>query len=168
MPRRPDDRDSERGSESNVAPAAESALAASRALVGVAAHSLATIEDTVTLVQYRVLVLLTSGSVRTAGGLASALGVHPSTATRLCDRLVDKDLISRQTAPENRRVVVIALTAKGRSLIRSVTTRRRREITKIVSRLDAQKRTQLISAFAAFARAAGEDADQAWLLGWTT
>ena len=67
-------------------------LLASRALVGVAARSLAGVEEQVTLVQYRALVLLDAGP-QNVGTLAKALGIHPSTATRLCDRLTTKGLV---------------------------------------------------------------------------
>ena len=147
--------------------AAEAALVASRALVGVAARSLAAIEGTITLVQYRALVLLASRGVLNVGGLAEALGIHASTATRLCDRLAEKGLIDRRTSAESRREVVIGLTSAGRALVRSVTERRRREIRKIVGRLDPPRRAELVAAFGAFADAAGESRDSAWKLGWT-
>jgi DNA-binding MarR family transcriptional regulator len=53
--------------------------------------------------------------------------VHPSTITRLCDRLVTKRLVHRGAAT-NRREVSIRLTPKGRRLVDTVTERRRAEI----------------------------------------
>ena len=64
----------------------DAVLRASRALVGVAARSLAEVEDDVTLPQFRALVVLAAGE-RQLGELAEALDVHPSSATRLCTRL---------------------------------------------------------------------------------
>ena len=145
----------------------DAVLVASRALVGVAARSLAATEDTITLVQYRTLVLLGSRGEMNVGSVAAALDVHQSTATRLCDRLVAKGLVSRTTSEESRREVVIALTRAGRALIRTVTTRRRREITKIMDHLQPGERDRLVEAFRAFADAAGEVPDDAWKLGWT-
>src|SRR6478752_7382452 len=107
---------------------ADAVLAASRALVGVAARSLAETEDTVTLVQYRALVLLAARGATNVGTLADALAVHQSTATRLCDRLVKRGLVERSTAPQSRREVVVTLTRTGHALLRSVTTKRRAEI----------------------------------------
>ena len=49
----------------------DAVLVASRALVGIAARSLAAVEDTVTLVQYRALVLLASRGEMNVGTLAS-------------------------------------------------------------------------------------------------
>lgn len=145
----------------------DAALVASRALVGIAARSLAAVEDTVTLVQYRALVLLASRGALNVGGLAESLEIHPSTATRLCDRLAEKDLIDRTTSAESRREVTIDLTSAGQTLVRSVTARRRREILKIVRRLDSTTRAHLVEAFSAFGAEAGEIPDSAWKLGWT-
>src|SRR3954452_25407029 len=70
-------------------------LNASRALVAVAARSLADVSE-VTLPQYRALVVLARPVTVTVGDLASLLDVHASTATRLCDRVDNKSLIRRQ------------------------------------------------------------------------
>src|SRR5437868_15225897 len=83
------------------------ALVASRALVGVAARSLSALEADVTLPQYRALVLLSSRGEQNVSALADALGIHPSTATRLCDRLLNKGLIDRATSAGSRREVAL-------------------------------------------------------------
>jgi DNA-binding MarR family transcriptional regulator len=150
------------------ADATTAVLVASRALVGVAARSLAAIEDTITLVQYRALVLLASAGDLNVGSLAEALDIHQSTATRLCDRLATKGLIERTTSESSRREVFVALTPAGKALIRSVTARRRAEIDRIVSLLPPHQRALLAAALTMFAEAAGEIPDDAWKLGWTT
>jgi len=66
----------------------DTVLAASRALVAVAARSLAAAGDEVTLPQYRALVVLAASGPQGTADLAAALAVNPSTATRMCDRLV--------------------------------------------------------------------------------
>ncbi len=48
--------------------------------------------------------------------LGEALGVAPSTATRMVDQLVRKHLARRQAAPGDRRAVCVALTPKGQAL----------------------------------------------------
>ncbi len=101
------------------------------------------------------------------GGLADALDIHQSTATRLCDRLVAKGLVTRAASAESRREVFVALTPTGRALIHSVTKHRRREIEAILARLSARRRALLADAFTAFAEAAEETPDEAWKLGWT-
>ena len=150
-----------------VEDATASTLLASPALVGVAARSLSETESEVTLVQYRALVLLNTGGPQNVGSLADALDIHPSTATRLCDRLLAKGLIDRTTSAVNRREVTVALSTAGRAIVHAVATRRRREIRRIIAKLDRATQRALIDAFDAFADAAGELPDDAWKLGWT-
>jgi DNA-binding MarR family transcriptional regulator len=76
----------------------DTVLAASRALVAVAARSLAAAGDEVTLPQYRALVVLAARGPQGTAELAAALAVNPSTATRMCDRLVRKGLIRHRRA----------------------------------------------------------------------
>ena len=148
---------------------ADVVLVASRALMGVSVRSIATVEDDLTLVQYRALVLMASHGEQNVSDLAEGLGVHPSTATRLCDRLVAKGLVHRVTSSESRREVTLTVTPAGRGLLRTVTARRRKEIIRIVERLTREERKQLRAAFNAFAEAAGEVdlPDDAWKLGWS-
>ena len=155
--------------EDDSAPAlTEAVLTASRALVAVAARSLSGAAATdVTLPQYRALVVLASRGPQRVGDLAEALGVHPSTATRLCDRLVDRRLVRRAVDRVNRRETTIALSATGRSLVDAVTDVRRAEIRAIVERIPAETRETAVAALRAFADAAGEPPQAAWTLGWT-
>lgn len=145
----------------------DAVLVASRALVGVAARSLAEVESEITLRQYRALVLLASRGEQNVSALAESLGIHASTATRLCDRLINKGFIDRTTSTENRREVMLRLSRAGAAIVRSVTARRRREISRIVARLEPKSRDRLVEAFAAFAAAANEVPDDAWQLGWS-
>jgi len=149
---------------------ASAVLIASRALMGIAVRSIAAVEDEVTLVQYRALVLLTARGDQNVSDLAEALGIHPSTATRLCDRLVAKDLVGRTTSAESRREIVLTVTPAGRGIVRAVSARRRKEVTRIVERLPRDERQRLRDVFGVFAAAAGEAEfpDDAWKLGWTT
>src|ERR1035438_6344690 len=113
----------------------DAVLTASRVLVAVAARSLADVAEEVTLTQYRTLVVLASRGPQNLAGLAEAVGVTPATATRMCDRLVRKDLIRRRTERDDRRQLRVALTIKGRSLVDAVTVRRRQEIGQIMSEI---------------------------------
>ena len=126
----------------------DAVLTASRALVGVAARSLAVVDPEVTLPQYRALVVLASRGPRLVGELAEALGIHPSTATRLCDRLVVKKLVTRTTGRDNRRETTISLSVKGRRLVDRVTVLRRREIEAIVERVPSDLWSATVAALA--------------------
>lgn len=147
----------------------EAVLAASRTLVGVAARSLAPVEETVSVNQFRALIIVASRGPMHSAALAEAMGLHPSNATRACDRLVALGLLDRRDNPADRRHLLLSLTDDGRKMVRSVTNRRRREIREILGRMPAADRRQLAAALAAFAGAAGETADRdLWALGWTT
>lgn len=139
---------------------------ASRALVAVAVRSLAEVPGDVTLAQYRALVVLTSRGKQRAAQLAHELGVAPSSATRLCDRLARKDLIERRTAPNSRREIEIEVTEVGRALVDQVSAVRRQEIARILAAIPTERWATLIDALDEFADAAGEVPDQAWSLGW--
>ena len=141
-------------------------LNASRALVAVAARSLAVVADDVPLAQYRALVELAARGPLRSADLAAALAVDRSTATRMCDRLQRKRLVNRRRVSTDRREVRISLTPAGRDLITEVTRRRRAEIASIVQRMPPGDRGQVSAALQAFATAAGEVPEQEWSLGW--
>ncbi|MCB1000291.1 MAG: winged helix-turn-helix transcriptional regulator [Acidimicrobiales bacterium] len=135
----------------------DAVLTASRALVAVAARSLAKVDDSVTLPQFRALVVLSHHDGEcSVGQLADALDVHSSTTTRLCDRLVARRLVRRSVRPTNRRETVIVLTDRGRAVVDEVTAARRSEIEQIVERIPEGARDQVVTALQAFSDAAGE------------
>jgi DNA-binding MarR family transcriptional regulator len=144
----------------------DTVLAASRALVAVAARSLAAAGDEVTLPQYRALVMLAARGPQGTAELAAALAVTPSTVTRLCDRLVRKGLVRRHRQAGDRRAVRIALTGAGRDLVAEVTRRRRAELARLLGALSPDQHEPVIAAFRAFAAAAGELPQPGAALGW--
>lgn len=143
-------------------------LTASRVLVGVSARSLADVEETVTLTQFRTLVVLDSHGVINLNRLADLLGVNSSTAMRMIDRLLVAELVTRQDNPVNRREVLLDLTDQGHELVQRVSDSRRAEIARIVKAMPADERNELVSALRAFANAAGEPeaAETLARLGW--
>jgi DNA-binding MarR family transcriptional regulator len=144
----------------------DAVLSASRVLVAVAARSLADPGEEVTLTQYRTLIVLASRGPQNLAGLAEAVGVTPATATRMCDRLVRKDLIRRRTERDDRRQLRVALTARGRSLVDAVTVRRRQEIARIMSEIPVEQQAVVVQALGRLASAAGEVPEQDWTTGW--
>ena len=153
-------------SQSELEAVTDAVLLASRALVAVASRSIAAVDDAVTLPQFRALVVLdTADAGLNVGALANELRIQPSTATRLCDRLVRRRLARRRVNPNNRRVVTIELTSDGRALVRDVTARRRREIGSIMAKVPARQREAIVEALTAFREAAGQD-DVALSVPW--
>ena len=142
-------------------------LAATRVMVAVSAQSIESVEDIVTLTQLRALVTIASHDSLNLAGLANALDVHPSSATRVCDRLVAAGLLDRRDAVEDRRHLNLALTPKGRMLVDTVMDDRRVKIEAIMRRIPERRRREVVEAFGAFAAAAHEfDPSDLWALGW--
>jgi DNA-binding MarR family transcriptional regulator len=147
----------------------DAVLTATRVLVAISAQSVAQVEDHVTLPQLRVLVVIASHGQRNLNSVAEALGVHPSNATRACDKLVEAGLIRRRDDPTDRRNLILQLTDSGQQLIDTMTEHRRTAIAHILAKMLVQQRGSLVAALEAFAEAAGEiPPSQAWSVGWTT
>lgn len=147
-------------------PVVDAVVGASRALVAIAARSLGAAGDEVTLAQYRALVVLASRGPQRVVDLAGFLDVTASTATRMCDRLVRKQLVHRQRLSTDRRTVRVSISAAGRDLVAAVTQRRRRDVQAIVERMPPADRERLVTTLRLFADAAGEVPEQDWSLGW--
>lgn len=147
----------------------DAVLAASRVLVGVAAQSIAQAETTMSVGQFRALVIVASRGPMHSAGLAEAMGVHPSNATRTCDRLVAAKLLDRRDNPADRRHLMLTLTKKGHRMVDSVMSRRRALIGQILDKMPTDNRHRLAEVLNRFADAGGEPAEQdLWSVGWTT
>ncbi|MGI8589949.1 MAG: MarR family winged helix-turn-helix transcriptional regulator [Nakamurella sp.] len=147
----------------------DAVLAASRVLVGVAAQSIAQAETTMSVGQFRALVIIASRGPMHSAGLAEAMGVHPSNATRTCDRLVAAKLLDRRDNPADRRHLMLTLTKKGHRMVDSVMSRRRALIGQILDKMPTDNRHRLAEVLNRFADAGGEPAEQdLWSVGWTT
>ncbi|HKE65968.1 MAG TPA: MarR family transcriptional regulator [Micromonosporaceae bacterium] len=139
-------------------------LSASRAMVALAARSLAGLDSDVTLPQYRALVVLASRGPQRVIDISTELGVTASTGTRMCDRLVRKRLIRRYRTPADRREVRLTLTPSGRALVKDVTLRRRGELTSVVQQIPVAWRKPVTAALRAVAAAVGELPERDWWL----
>lgn len=112
----------------------DAVLTASPAMVAVATRSLGAAAEDTTIAQFRALVVLASRGPQRMVDLAAALGVTPSTAGRMCDRLLRKKLIRRQRSRADRREVQVSVTAAGRQVVDQATARRRALIAGILAR----------------------------------
>jgi len=136
---------------------AEAVLKASKVLVGIAARSLAGAADDITLPQYRALVLIASRGMQRPVDLAEALAISSSGITRLCDRLVGKGLITRETGQgADRREARLDITPDGKRLVDKVMERRLSDIMSILERLSRPERERIASVLTLLAVAAGE------------
>jgi DNA-binding MarR family transcriptional regulator len=139
----------------DTSPAVEAAMAVSRVLHGISGRSAAELPYDLTLPQLRALVVLDDDATVTVKALAERLGIQPSTTTRLVDRLVAKRLIQRTPGVEDRREILLSLSAAGRRVVDQSMEFRRRAIREILESLTRAERASVLDAFAVFA-AAGE------------
>ncbi|MCV7196719.1 MarR family transcriptional regulator [Mycobacterium angelicum] len=134
----------------------DSLLTASRLLVGISSYSIAQVDDTITIPQFRTLVILSNRGPINLATLATLLGVQPSATGRMVDRLVSAGMIDRLPHPTSRRELLAALTKRGREVVAKVTANRRVEIARIVEQMPAAERQGLVRALTAFTAAGGE------------
>jgi DNA-binding MarR family transcriptional regulator len=146
----------------------EAIIHASRAMVGIAIRSLTDCGDgdAVTLPQYRTLVVLSESGPRRLADLADALGVSPSTATRMCDRLVRKGLITRTRDELDRREVNLMVTADGRSTVMNVIDRRRSDVCALLTSIPRATRRELVDSLRLLSAATADTPELHWMPGW--
>lgn len=144
----------------------ETATAASRAPVGVAARSIAGLDEGVSLPRFRMLVLLCRQGPQRITDLAKAPAVNPSTAMRMSVRRLAKGLVSRYRTNGDRRSAWTNIVPSGRLLVEKVMTRRHAEIAAIVETMPLKTRMQMLDALGSFADAAGGVPHQSSAEGW--
>jgi DNA-binding MarR family transcriptional regulator len=147
-------------------PMLDALMALSRAVVGMTTRSLNQVGADVTLTQYRSLVVLASRGPQRTTELAAELGIQPSTATRLCDRLLARGFVRRQPGETDRRVVLVVLTDAGRSLVGQAMSGRRELLTGLLRRVRVTDPQAFAEAATALAVAAGELAESQWRQRW--
>jgi DNA-binding MarR family transcriptional regulator len=131
--------------------------AATRVLAGVALRSLDILDAAVTLPQFRLLAILADLGPVPSGQAARALGLDPSTVTRLADRMVAAGHAARGTDPRHRGVVTLTLTASGRELVETAGTWRRHELARIMARLAPADQEAVTAGLGLLVSAAGDD-----------
>lgn len=134
-------------------------MEACRALVGIAAASVAEVDDHVTLPQLRVLIMISTQGPLNIAAIAAGLKVNPSNASRACDRLVRAGLLDRQESPADRRNSTLSLTDRGTEIVQAITDRRREAIEQTLRAIAPSQRGHVVSAFEHFTEAAGESAE---------
>jgi DNA-binding MarR family transcriptional regulator len=155
-----------RDADDSVDAITDAVLTASRLLVAISARSIADVDETLTIPQFRTLVILSTRGPVNLATLAGLLDVQPSTTGRMVDRLVGAGLIDRRQNPDSRRELVVELTASGRTTVAKVTAGRRRALADIVQDMPDADRHGLVRALTAFTRAGGEPAARAGAHGF--
>jgi len=129
---------------------------ATRMLTGVALRSLDVLDGAVTLSQFRMLAVLADLGPARSARVAEALGLEPSTVTRVADRLVAAGHVARGSEPGHRGVVTLELTRSGRRLVRKVATWREQELARMLGRLTAADQARVTAALRQLLAAAGD------------
>ncbi|MGH3646324.1 MAG: MarR family winged helix-turn-helix transcriptional regulator [Micromonosporaceae bacterium] len=79
-------------------------------------RSLPLLASTLTMQQLKIVIILNHRESASGQELAHALGVGVGTVTGIVDRMIARDLVSRQEDPADRRIRRVTLTAAGRDL----------------------------------------------------
>ena len=134
----------------------EPLMQASKVIVAVVAHSLAEVGADVSIPQLRVLVMVASHGPMNVSSLAQGLGVNPSNASRTCDRMVARGLLTRRADERDRRHLVLELSPEGQNLLDRILDHRRSALRQVVRRMSASRRRRLQDGMTAFVSAAHE------------
>jgi len=76
--------------------------------------------------------------------IGGALSIDFSTLTRLVNKLVDKSLVERRSDPQDRRVVRVRLTERGKEIMLMVEKEKKRRIVSILRRLSNEEIESLL------------------------
>lgn len=136
---------------------------ASRVLVGVAVRSIEAADPPVTATQHRLLVTLAARGPQLVGEHASALKINSSNATRHCDRLEHKGLVTRRPSVHDDRAVEVSISSTGQDLLAAVTRTRRAEPTRVLDAMPLETGQAALAALLAFNSAAEEPTDAEWV-----
>lgn len=143
-----------RGSEPQADVDVQPLMQATRVINAVIVRSLGTVDGSLTLPQLRCLVVLSSIGSSNLSGVAEALGVNPSNASRTCDQLVQRGLVDRKADPQDRRHVALRLSRAGRRLVREVMRHREQLLERIVAAMPSPDQVALMTAIESFNTAA--------------
>ena len=127
-----------------------------RALVGLTMHSVDILGGTVTLTQFRLLLVLESLGEVPSSRLAAELGMVPSSVTRLAGRLATAGLLARGADGRSRSIVTLAVTDAGRELVERVVSRRRELLAAVLDQMEPEERRLMAAVAARFAALSGQ------------
>lgn len=112
------------------------------------------LELDMTTTQLKVVLLLFLNGPSRMSDLASGLEVTLATATGVIDRLVERDIVSRQSDPSDRRVVLCRLTDTGHRMVSAMWQSARNRSKQLLEAMDMSKLQLLDEALQAMHEAA--------------
>jgi DNA-binding MarR family transcriptional regulator len=111
----------------------------------------------VSMAQLNIMYTLHRNGEMTMSHLADVLNVSFSSATGLIDRMEERDFIERIRVPEDRRIVVVRLTAAGEALLEEVDALSADLLRRVLSGLDAAQLDAMAQAIADLRAAVATD-----------
>jgi DNA-binding MarR family transcriptional regulator len=125
---------------------AAASLGLLRSMSALATTSLEQTAPELTLQQFRALTVLHEQGPQQASALAAALGIAPSTLTRLGNRLVRDGLVARTADPGDRRAVILTASRRGAATAERVKARRLAELSRRFADVAPGDRAPLLAA----------------------
>jgi DNA-binding MarR family transcriptional regulator len=98
----------------------------------------------ITLSQFLILGFLEKSGEAKMSGLANFMAVSTAAMTGTADRLVKYGYVTRELEPEDRRVIKIKITLKGRELIKKINSQRRQMIIDIFGKISESDRSDYL------------------------
>ena len=117
------------------------------------------LDSAFSLAEVRVLYEIARLGTVTATELTAALGLDAGYLSRILRTLQKQGLIARKPAPHDRRVSLIALTARGRKAYAPLEARTRSDVAAMLARLPEDGRQRMLAAMAEIERLAGGGAE---------
>lgn len=106
----------------------------------------------ITIDQLKSLFFIDFKSKTNFKNLAAALGVTPPNITGIVDRLVAKGLVSREENPEDRRMMLLKTTDKGKTLLTRLKETGRNQSSPLLNQLSLEELKALTRGFRAIVR----------------
>jgi len=142
-----------RAEDDGAVPFADRLEHALRGLLELSVGVLSAMEENVSPSHLRALQSLDHLGGAKVTALGDALGVPPSTASRISDRLTAAGLITREVAPDNRRATLLELTPAGRAVLADLAGARARALERVTEAMSRTERDALLLGAEGFARA---------------
>lgn len=104
-------------------------------------------QNDVTWAQRKILLMIESGGPQKMSDIARQISVTMSGATAVVDKMVQAGLVTREFSPADRRVVLIAISDKGREVMVDCVRVQERVFESVLDRLTPEKRDELLQSF---------------------
>jgi len=97
----------------------------------------------ITMAQLKCLFFISNQGSTNSRKLAEALRVTPTNITGIIDRLVQQGLVNRARDAQDRRIVVLKATTKGKRLVDNLRERKRSHLSKVLAYMSKDELTTL-------------------------